>query len=257
MDHQDEESQPLTAPGVRPVPLRFAHLWKAAKTYIDAFEFDPLILYFRAGEKPRPRTTRIAQNLVVLGLWSIKEISLTLNGGTALMIAFPNLFGPKTPFERLIDSLAFRISDSETPNRTEEQEKRFKEGNEKSHAALEIIHDRLPQMIFFGLICTDPASQGHGYGTALIEAMNDIADERGQAMWLTSSNVLNDTFYNSHGFETVATYYMGEGNPEWHQKPVPVQIMVREPKNKRESPPMKGTSKVFNVDPLFPLRILI
>ncbi|KAF9482926.1 hypothetical protein BDN70DRAFT_874339 [Pholiota conissans] len=80
-------------------------------------------------------------------------------------------------------------------------------------------------MIHVGLLATEPASQGKGYGGALLEVINDFADERSKAMWLLSSNILNEPFYNSHGFETVGTFYVGEGNPEWTKKPIPVQIV--------------------------------
>ncbi|KAF9472952.1 hypothetical protein BDN70DRAFT_886388 [Pholiota conissans] len=83
-------------------------------------------------------------------------------------------------------------------------------------------------MIFVGLVATEPATQGCGYGDALLEAINDIMNAAKLFMWLTSSNVLNDAFYNSHGFESIGTFYLGEGNPTWTEKPTPVQIRVQE-----------------------------
>ncbi|KAF9482923.1 hypothetical protein BDN70DRAFT_874337 [Pholiota conissans] len=252
----DEEAQPLTTPIIRPERLRFAHLWKAAKTYENAFEFDPYTLYLKADGKSSPAPTR-ARNLTVLGLWSIKDIFLTVNGGSALMVAFPNFFGEKTPFERFIDTLWVRIL--ETGKKTEEQAKRAQETNEKSKAALDAtIRDRLEDMIFLGLLATEPASQGKGYGGALLEAINDYADKHNKAMWLTSSNILNEPFYNSHGFKAVATFYMGDGNPAWTEKPIPIQLMVREAKNKSESRTSRRPNASFkHLDPTLPLRSLV
>ena len=109
------------------------------------------------------------------------------------------------------------------------------------------IGDRVSSMIYVSLLATDPTSQAHGYGGALLEAVNDLvcvftlsnvalfswranctrfqADSTGQASWLQSSNTENDAFYHSHGYETVGTYYMGDGNPEWTGKPILIQIV--------------------------------
>ena len=75
----------------------------------------------------------------------------------------------------------------------------------------------MEDMIYVGLLATEPASQGKGYGGALLEVINDFvsaiplinsrhylpqfssqADELSKATWLISSNTLNDPFYNSH-----------------------------------------------------------
>ncbi|KAF9482928.1 hypothetical protein BDN70DRAFT_990714 [Pholiota conissans] len=254
MQHQrttDEGAQPLTNPVIR--RLRFSHLWKAAKTYEDAFEFDPCILYLQADGKPSPAATR-ARLLVVLGLWSLKGLFLTINRGSAFIFAYPDVLRrDNAPFERMIDALLSAIANG--AKRTKEQRKRKNEVEEKSKVVLDAtIRDRMEDMIRVGPLATEPESQGKGYGGALLEVINDFADERSKAMWLLSSNILNEPFYNSHGFETVGTFYVGEGNPEWTKKPIPVQIMVREPKNKSETRTMRRPdTNIKHCDPVFPL----
>ena len=47
----------------------------------------------------------------------------------------------------------------------------------------------------------------------------------GVACWLESSNIINEPFYNSHGFKTVGEAIIGDDNPTYHGKPFPVQIV--------------------------------
>jgi len=50
------------------------------------------------------------------------------------------------------------------------------------------------------------------------------ADTRGQATWLSSSNI-NEKFYNSHGFVTVGETTLGDNNPNWGQDPIAVKFV--------------------------------
>ena len=50
------------------------------------------------------------------------------------------------------------------------------------------------------------------------------ADTRGQAIWLSSSNI-NEKFYNSHGFVTVGETTLGDNNPNWDQDPIAVKFV--------------------------------
>ncbi|KIM46361.1 hypothetical protein M413DRAFT_441453 [Hebeloma cylindrosporum] len=89
----------------------------------------------------------------------------------------------------------------------------------------EILGDRIKDMIYVNLLATQPQSQGHGYGGALLDIVTRLADAQGRAAYLSSSNVLNAGFYNSHGFKTVGEVYLGDDNPEWHQEPIILRLV--------------------------------
>ncbi|GJE95595.1 GNAT family N-acetyltransferase [Phanerochaete sordida] len=112
-----------------------------------------------------------------------------------------------------------------------EQNKRSKEFVGKMEKAIEdTIGDRLAEMFEVSSLVTAPAYRRRGYATALVHVATDAADARGAPTWLASSNTVNRGFYHSLGFATVATFYLGTDNPAWKAPPVPIDIMVREPK---------------------------
>ncbi|KAG6829618.1 hypothetical protein H0H92_004025 [Tricholoma furcatifolium] len=90
-----------------------------------------------------------------------------------------------------------------------------------------ILGERVDTMWYVDRLATDPASQGHGYGSALLNFAVEMADKSNNAIWLASSNAANNGFYNYHGFETVGTAYMGTENPNWEEKPVAVCFVSR------------------------------
>ncbi|KJA29873.1 hypothetical protein HYPSUDRAFT_244279 [Hypholoma sublateritium FD-334 SS-4] len=254
---KDSEAQLFAAPSsTQPKRMRFSHLWRAAKTVEHAFESDSFGLYMRAGEK-KPIRTR-TQNILFLSLWKTRQLVLTVHRGASLIVVRTGTSRPQKPIGRLIHTLLTRLSKTISSHQTTEQKKRAAELAEKSTVAVRLaIGDRVSSMIYVSLLATDPESQGHGYGGALLEAINDLADSTGQASWLQSSNTENNTFYRSHGFETAGTYYMGDGNPEWTGKPILIQIMVREPKQKSEvaQPTSIASEQRYSLsDPLSPFQ---
>lgn len=40
-----------------------------------------------------------------------------------------------------------------------------------------------------------------------------------------SSNIVNEPFYNSHGFKAVSDVIVGDDNPAWNKDPVDVQVV--------------------------------
>jgi len=96
-----------------------------------------------------------------------------------------------------------------------------------------VIGQRKDDMIYLSLLATDPAFQGRGYGSALVEHVTSIADAQDRAAWLISSNNGNTAFYNSHGFFSAGEVILGNDNPTWNQAPVIVPVMIRERKSLR------------------------
>ena len=93
---------------------------------------------------------------------------------------------------------------------------------------LEAQHERLTngthlRLEFFGV---DPAAQGSGIGSALIEHGHRRADELGIPCYLETFTQENVRFYEHRGYELAGEYTVGEG--------IPVYGLVRPPKQ-RES----------------------
>jgi len=110
-----------------------------------------------------------------------------------------------------------------------EQKKRAYEFVTKLEAKLkEVLGDRLADLNYLDTIATLPAAQGRGYGSALIESVNQWSDSQDRAMYLWSSNIKNMGFYSYHGFQVVGEILLGDKNPTWQKPPVRFQLMLRE-----------------------------
>jgi GNAT superfamily N-acetyltransferase len=135
-----------------------------------------------------------------------------------------------SPSDRFFDFLANIFLQGVRKLQSPKQRERAEENTRKMTAVIQnTIGDNAKDMLCVNGICTSPASQGRGYGGAVLDSITSIADAQGRAAWLISSNINNTEFYNSHGFMTVGTYVVGDENPEWHEIPVVISIMVRKP----------------------------
>ena len=63
------------------------------------------------------------------------------------------------------------------------------------------------------MLGTEPASQGRGLGSTLLEPMLELCDEQSMAVHLESSNPRNVPFYQRHGFEVTAEIELGGDGP--------------------------------------------
>ncbi|KJA13013.1 hypothetical protein HYPSUDRAFT_50041, partial [Hypholoma sublateritium FD-334 SS-4] len=243
-----QERQVPPGPHVKPTRMRYRHLWKAVKTLESAFKFDPFVLYMNAGNKA-PRAQSRAQDFIYLTFLKTREVVLTVEAGTALVVVHPEIGRPQKLIDRVIEYLSRIVFSGPYP--TAEQKKRADEQARKLKVVVEeTIGNRLPTMMYVDILATDSHSQGRGYGGVLLEAINDLADSCSRALFLQSSNILNEAFYNSHGFQTVGTYYLGDDNPEWTGNPIPIQLMVREPNKKCETlPHPSNTSEPIYIVP--------
>jgi len=217
------------------VPLRQAHIWKAAGTWTEAFRNDPQLRYQRDDEN-QTRWTLAIDKIAIASIMSLlvkSNVALTIQSGAAFIIAAPALGGanPNRPIDRAIRAIINALVAVLTRKfGSAEQRKRNKEVEEKSKEVVNrVLGNRTKDMLNVILLATEPASQGYGYGGSLLDAVTSLADITGQASWLTSTNVRNTQFYNSHGFETVGEVVLGDQNPTWRRAPVLVKIMVREP----------------------------
>lgn len=89
-------------------------------------------------------------------------------------------------------------------------------------SAVEGEHPADPPHWYLAYLGTDPEHQGHGIGSALIEAVTSRCDEQGLGAYLESSKESNVAFYARHGFEVRRRFELPGGPPMW--------LMWREPK---------------------------
>ncbi|PPQ65957.1 hypothetical protein CVT26_010719 [Gymnopilus dilepis] len=218
------------------VPLRQAHVWKAAGTWVEAYQNDPQLRYLRDNERSTFWTKTVDKISIacILTIFLRKKIALTVNSGAAFVIGSPGVTDRKSrrPIDRIIDKVIKGLAG--VVNRkfvSKEQRKRNAEFDEKYKEALtRALGPRVRDMFCVMILGTEPGCQGHGYGGALLDALNSLADITEKASWLHSSNIQNTGFYNLHGYETVAEIVLGDQNPAWKEAPVVTRIMVREPR---------------------------
>jgi ribosomal protein S18 acetylase RimI-like enzyme len=80
---------------------------------------------------------------------------------------------------------------------------------------IEHVHpDAVPHW-HLGILGTDPASQGHGVGSAVMAPILARCDAEGVPAYLESSKHANIAFYRRHGFEVTDTVALPDGPDLW------------------------------------------
>ncbi|KAH9911675.1 uncharacterized protein BXZ73DRAFT_1473, partial [Epithele typhae] len=85
------------------------------------------------------------------------------------------------------------------------------------------VGDRKAEMFELIMLETTPEKQGRGYASALVKALNDLADAEERAVWVRTSDASG--FYATLGYVTVAHGMIAEDNPEWDGPPVDIYIV--------------------------------
>jgi len=79
---------------------------------------------------------------------------------------------------------------------------------------VEKIHPHEPHW-YLAILGTDPAAQGRGIGSALLQPVLDRCDEDGIGAYLESSKEANIAFYARHGFRVTAEHDLPRGPRIW------------------------------------------
>ncbi|KAF8663375.1 hypothetical protein AX16_000950 [Volvariella volvacea WC 439] len=169
---------------------------------------------------------------IVLLLWMSRKIGLTIHGGEAFLIATPDKETSKarTPGEKTLDWLTDLMLNGFAKLAPAEQRKRQREVQDKTDKAVSSsLGDCINTMIYLDVIATDPYSQGRGYGGLLLNSLIEISNLTSRAIWLRSTKPENLRFYEKRGFRVASSVVIGDQNPEWHEAPVIMHILVREP----------------------------
>ena len=80
-------------------------------------------------------------------------------------------------------------------------------------ADVEKKHPREPHW-YLAVLGTEPASQGKGIGSALMQPILDRCDKEGLPAFLESSKETNIPFYSRHGFEVTGEIPLGKDGPK-------------------------------------------
>jgi ribosomal protein S18 acetylase RimI-like enzyme len=82
-------------------------------------------------------------------------------------------------------------------------------------AVLDKSHPDDQPHYYLGILGTDPAHQGKGVGSALLQPILERCDNEGLGAYLESSKESNIPFYRRHGFEVTGEVHMPDGPPLW------------------------------------------
>lgn len=80
---------------------------------------------------------------------------------------------------------------------------------------VELRHPSSPPHWYLAVLGTEPAEQGHGIGSALLEPVLSRCDEDGVCAYLESSKERNIAFYARHGFRVVSELRLPRGPVMW------------------------------------------
>ncbi|KAH9838324.1 uncharacterized protein C8Q71DRAFT_722536 [Rhodofomes roseus] len=212
---------------VEVVKARYEDIPRITQMVEDAYKHHPLRIYLKA----IPDGATIPHNSFTWRLLMYWELSyfvhyhavFTVNRGDAFVaIRYP----AHRVYRRPMLSVTHGVLNA---MKNPEQRKRFKELYDKTTpAVLAAFGDKFREMLQVIHLATASDHQGKGYGSALMSFANARADELGCASWLMSTDTAYTPFYEALGFVVVKEVLMGEDNPAWTDKPVAIQIMMRE-----------------------------
>jgi ribosomal protein S18 acetylase RimI-like enzyme len=204
----------MSGSGVRPAELR--DLEACAQVLARAFQEDPGAVIFdpdperRAAMLPGFFRAFVAASLAEAG-------DLVVAGDPAVGIAC--WFGPDThgPSPEALAANGFGdVLDGWGPDASERILAMTGEIEEQHDRLIAGPHLRLD---FFGV---DPACQGSGIGSALVEHGHRIADARGLPCYLETFTETNVRYYERRGYRIIDEYAVGDV--------VPVSALVRQPR---------------------------
>ena len=79
---------------------------------------------------------------------------------------------------------------------------------------MEKVHPAEPHW-YLAILGTEPAAQGKGIGSGLMQPILDRCDDEGLPAYLESSKEANIPFYRRHGFEVTGTVEIPDGPTLW------------------------------------------
>ena len=179
-----------------------------SRSLAKAFADDPVFAVLFGGSVPQPRATRFFE---IMGKMQLKHehVYRTPGSEAAAVWAPPGEWKvPPVDIVKNSPGLIRVFGRRLIPNL------KILDAMEKNHPS--DLH------YYLEFIGTDPAHQGKGLGTALMQPMIERCDREGVGAYLESSKESNVAFYNRFGFQVTKTLTHKPGVPMW--------LMWRDPK---------------------------
>ena len=179
---------------------------QVAHTIARAFQDDPALVWAAPNAKRRERFGPRYFELLIRRIYLPKgEVYTTNDGAGAALWAPPEKW--QVPQTATLPLLPVMVR---TCGRNLPRALRMLSLMEAKHKEQTEPHYYLP---FIG---TDPASQGKGYGTALLSHVLERCDAEGVPAYLESTSLRNQALYYRHGFEVIEEMsWPGGGPPFW------------------------------------------
>ncbi|KAF7970380.1 hypothetical protein HWV62_24237 [Athelia sp. TMB] len=224
-------------PSVVVTHLTYNQIPKAVRSFKQAFLGNPQLHYLNdTPDKPEGRWPDIVENIAMymgttLFIFRGKNIVNAVDKGSSCIyttLAPNSPKGKQKLSERVLEYVFKRITGILSTNSLSlQQAERRKEFHSKLDLLLKTaLGARQQEMLYVDLLFTAPEAQGRGYASALVRSILAIADSEQRGTWLISGDPANISFYNYHGFETVGEIALGDTNPDWHEAPVVITLLV-------------------------------
>ncbi|KAL4249113.1 hypothetical protein ABKN59_005783 [Abortiporus biennis] len=227
--HSVVDTMAITPTGPTPRPMRYSDLPTTVDTTMAASNSDPLHQYVtETSDRNYARFLRLNDIMWRYIEWSVRTYTQsiwTIDGGKG----FVTIDGGDRTFSKS-QKLVRKIGDILTRGlhsfRSRELRNRLAEFKDKTNDIImsNLGQERAKEMIGLSGIAVHPDLQGIGYGTQLGQV--DVFDGR-ESFVISSNEAANTAFYKYLGYETVATYTVGESNPAWKKPPVHLALLVR------------------------------
>ncbi|CAA7259604.1 unnamed protein product [Cyclocybe aegerita] len=226
------------------------HAWKAAKTWSDAFETDPMFQYFRNCQKRgffRRGLDRVAM-AALLSFYSKHRLAWTVNEGEAFLLAIPagaeeiKCKGIEDRIYHAVLNFFARMLNRQSLAK-KKQRQRYDESEKKFQQSSSLFLKEENDMFDLMFLATAPNSQHHGYASALMRKLMNMADEHDKRIWLQCSNAHNEVFYKRFGFETVGKFTLEDQQQKNKKRfypcglPIEIKLMVRLPWGEKQLVP--------------------
>lgn len=181
-----------------PLPVTRADLAAVGGSLARAFATDPVWQWLvPSSRRFQQRASQLMRSVVQMHL-STDSVWTTAGAGATGVWAPPKKF--RTPASQFV-----RVAHRFVPAAGVAGMRRF-----AAVATLDDLHPSEPHW-YLALLGTDPAHQGRGLGSAVMQPGMAAADAAGVGCYLESSKESNIAFYRRHGFEVIGTHDISGG----------------------------------------------
>ncbi|RPD62163.1 hypothetical protein L226DRAFT_80472 [Lentinus tigrinus ALCF2SS1-7] len=204
-------------------PLRYHDLPRAVRAAQDAFRYNSFNRYMEDADPTPYRELRGTVSFTVGFAEAIRSGRiLAIDHGDAILYFGVPGNNDTGPISKIINPI---LNSADPP----ELHKRKLEFRTRITALIRLVlGPGINEMLEIQVLATSPSKQGRGYGTALVNIVNDMADAQGRKTFVITGDAQG--FYETVGYRLVGEDWLGIDNPSWDGPPVPIRVMLREPR---------------------------